>query len=85
MNSFSLHNVDDRLAVLIRQTAKTRKLSVNKTLLHLLESSLGITKKETSDHSDEFSDLCGVWSDKEKREFDNHTRSTSRIDAGDWK
>jgi hypothetical protein len=85
MNSFSLHNVDDRLAALIRQTAKTRKSSVNKTLLHLLESSLGITKKETSDHSNEFRDLCGVWSDKEKREFEAHARPTSRIDAEDWK
>jgi hypothetical protein len=85
MNSFSLHTVDDHLAALIRQTAKTRKSSVNKTLLHLLEASLGVTPKETSDHSDEFSDLSGVWSDKDKREFETHARPTSRIDPEDWK
>lgn len=84
MKSITIHDLDDPLNKLIRERAQQEGLSINKTIKKILADALGFNKTKQS-KTDEFNDLCGVWSVADHEEFTHKTADFERIDASDWK
>ena len=84
MKSITIHGLDHQLDKLIRKRAKKHGLSLNKTMKNLLEESLGIKKLPDYDHSEDFMDLFGTWSEEDKKKFDESISELEKIDEEDW-
>jgi plasmid stability protein len=84
MKSITIHNLDDPLDRLLQERAKSRGMSLNKTIKSLLAESLGIKPKTVQDHAAEFSDLFGSWSAADARAFTQAVKDFEKIDAEDW-
>jgi tRNA(fMet)-specific endonuclease VapC len=67
MKSITIHGLDDPLDSLIRQRAKKKKMSLNKTIKELLRESLGLESIDQHNHKKDFQDLFGVWTKAEAR------------------
>ncbi len=83
MTSITIHNLDSELQTRIKEQAMVQGLSLNKTIKNLLRKSLGITRK--GEKKSDFSRFCGVWSDKEFKEFEKNTQQFEVIDEEEWK
>ena len=84
MKSITIHGLDETLDKLIRKRAKKHGNSLNKTIKRLLEESLGIHKKQNSDHREDFLDLFGIWTKKNAAQFRDSIRDLEIIDKKDW-
>lgn len=86
MKSITIHGIDDSLDHRLRKKATEEGLSINKTVKKILSTSFGLTPtgKPPADHRQEFLDLFGVWSQKDKKEFDLTCKEFDRIDPEDW-
>ena len=84
MKSITIHGMDETLDKLIRKRAQKQGNSLNKTIKRLLEESLGIRKKNNSNHRDDFLDLFGVWTKREVERFDGILKDFEKIDKEDW-
>ena len=85
MKSITIHGLDHQLDKLIRKRAKKHGISLNKTMKNLLEESLGIKKLPDYDHSEDFMDLFGTWSEEDKKKFDENISELEKIDEKDWR
>ena len=85
MKSITIHGLDHQLDKLIRKLAKKHGISLNKTMKNLLEESLGIKKLQDYDHSEDFMDLFGTWSEEDKKKFDENISELEKIDEKDWR
>jgi len=85
MKSITIHGLDHQLDKLIRKRAKKHGISLNKTMKNLLEESLGIKKLPDYDHSEDFMDLFGTWSEEDKKKFDESISELDKIDEKDWR
>jgi len=84
MKSITLHGIDSKLDDLIKRKARKQGQSLNKTIKKLLEKSLGLNSDIEGDRRKEFTDLFGIWSKDEVKEFDKHTKDFEQIDNEDW-
>ena len=84
MKSITIHGLDDTLDRLIKKRAKKQGSSLNKTIKRLLEESLGLDKKQHTDHRDDFLDLFGIWPKKEAQQFAEHIQDLEKIDKKEW-
>lgn len=84
MKSITIHALDHQLDKLIRKRARKDGKSLNKTIKSLLEESLGISKLQDYDHSEDFMDLFGTWSEGDKKTFDESINDLEKIDEKDW-
>jgi len=85
MTTLTVHALDATLSHKLKSYAAEQQKSLNQSVKELLAVALGITAPRKKDHRDEFIDLCGVWSDKEVREFQKNTACFSEIEEGMWK
>ena len=69
----------------IREKSKNDNTSLNKTIQSLLKKALGLSTKLDNNHEDEFADFLGVWSKKDKNDFNKNINDLNRIDESDWK
>jgi len=84
MKSITIHGLDHQLDKLIRKRAKKHGISLNKTIKNLLDESLGIKKLPDYDHSEDFMDMFGTWSEEDKKKFDKSISDLEKIDEKDW-
>ena len=84
MKSLTIHGLNEDLDKSIRDKARERGLSINKTLKELLGKALGISNSPTQDRHDEFLDLYGVWSAEDAAELKKNLKTCEQIDPGDW-
>ncbi len=84
MKSITIHGLDEGLDKSIRDKARERGLSINKTLKELLGKALGLNNPQIHDRRDEFLDLYGVWSAEDAAEFKKNSETCDQIDPGDW-
>ena len=84
MKSITIHGLDHQLDKLIRKRAKKHGISLNKTIKNLLEESLGIKKLPDYDHSEDFMDMFGTWSEEDNKKFDKSISDLEKIDEKDW-
>lgn len=83
MTSITIHGLEDPLDSLIRERARNQGLSLNKTIKQLLAESLGISHTMPK-NSNDFTDLCGIWSSEDLEEFTRSTQELSATDLKDW-
>ena len=85
MKSITIHNLDDSMDSLIRKKATEEGLSLNKTIKKLLRQTLGLSKRETVNVHENYSDLFGTWDKKDIDEFNKNTADFEKIFEDDWK
>ncbi|RPI77580.1 MAG: hypothetical protein EHM45_08515 [Desulfobacteraceae bacterium] len=86
MKSITIHNIDGQLVELIKSKAKAKGTSVNKTILQLIEESLGIKSQGKGfKHRTDFSEFCGLWTKEDLAEFEKRTKEFEKIQPKDWK
>ena len=84
-SSITIHNIHDKLDQKIRQLAKERNTSINKTVKKLLEKQLNISNKNARQNNlHAFQDLCGIWSEDEFNTFNDKVGDLSDINPDDW-
>lgn len=84
MKSMTIHGIDKQLEDLIKSKAKSERLSINKTIKKLLETSLGIKPQPSRKNLDEFKEFCGVWSREDLEVFEEKTVRLRTVDKEDW-
>ncbi len=67
----------------LQMLAKKNKTSINKTIITMINKSLGID--DTIDKARDLSDVAGTWSEKDFKEFIINTRDFAAIDDEVWK
>ncbi len=80
MKSITIHDLDAFLDAKIKERANKEGISINKAIKKILGEVLIDQKNIKSDHSDDFKDLFGIWSDNERREFFENTRQFETIE-----
>ena len=85
MKVITLRNIPPEVARLIEARSKETGLSLNKTVIRLLEESLGTRGSPSvpKKHRD-LDDLAGVWTEQEAREFDKILEDQRQIDPDIW-
>ncbi len=83
MKSFTIHNIDERLAKEIKKIAQREGKSINQTVKTLLQKTLGHGYDEQIRRS-EFLDLFGVWNEEDELEFKRNVQELSKINDQDW-
>jgi hypothetical protein len=86
MKAIILRDVPPELARLIRRRAEQEKMSLNKTVVRLLEEGTGLQeKKKGKSLHDDLDGLAGVWTQKEARDFERALQKQRTIDPDLWK
>ena len=85
MKSITIHNLDERLAVLIEKISKKEGVSQNNTIKKLLLKALGISERSETEQKSEYKDLFGIWTATDYQEFQKHMDEFSKVDPKDWK
>jgi hypothetical protein len=82
MSQITLRKLPRDLERLVRRQARSRRLSLNKTIIALLKGSLGIADDDQKGTG--LAALAGTWSAAEAEEFDRNTAFLEQIDRGVW-
>ncbi len=84
MKSITLHNIDDSLLTLVKEHAKSQNQSINQFLKNLIERSIGYQKTKQPRFANDFKDICGVWTQEDRLEFENSIKEFEKTDPEDW-
>jgi hypothetical protein len=85
MRAITLRNLPPELEKLIEEEAAESGLSLNRTVIRLLEKSAGPrTGKQKKRVYRDLDHLAGSWSDEQKAEFDRALAEQRRIDPELW-
>jgi uncharacterized protein CbrC (UPF0167 family) len=85
MKSLTLHNIDEPLLALVKEKAKAQNMSINQFLKDVIEKTIGYKKAKKPRYIEDFKDVCGVWSQKQRLEFENNVKEFDTIDQEDWR
>lgn len=85
MKSITIHKLEDRVVAVIERIANQEGSSLNKTIKRLLASAVGLGPEDKDKNQKEFSDLFGVWSEEEFKDFQKGTQDFAKTDPKDWK
>ncbi|MFH0787156.1 MAG: antitoxin [Pseudomonadota bacterium] len=85
MKSLSLRGIQGDLAENLKKISQIEGTSLNKTVLKLLEASVGMRKKRRFNIYHDLDDLAGTWSSREEKEFKEKTQFFEKIDKDLWK
>jgi hypothetical protein len=86
MKAITLRDVPPELARLIQRRAEQEKMSLNKTVVRLLEEGTGLQqKKKGKPLHDDLDALAGSWTQKEARDFEQALEKQRAIDPDLWK
>jgi len=90
MKQTTVRGIDGTLARKLRQEARRRGLSLNRTVLLLLRQATGLTKltDPAPRQTERFTDLdhlAGTWSAQEAEEFERAIEGLRRVDEEMWR
>lgn len=83
MFAITARNIPPRLMAAIRQRADASGLSLNKTVLRMLEEAAGQRKRVRELHPD-LDHLAGSWSEEEAAAFETALNEHRRVDSEHW-
>jgi phosphoribosylformimino-5-aminoimidazole carboxamide ribonucleotide (ProFAR) isomerase len=83
MSSITIHNLDNDLERVIRETAESQHTSLNKVIKKVLRESFGLDTKRKK--KSDFSEFVETWSEAEAMEFENNIQEFETIDSEMWK
>jgi hypothetical protein len=84
MKPITLRNLPPRVALAIRQRARERGLSLNKTIIGMLEESVGGPERKGRRLYHDLDHLFGTWTPDEAGEFEADLREQRKIDPELW-
>ena len=83
MSQITLRKLPENIEKQIKNLAKRNRVSINKTVISLLEKALG-TERESKRKRD-LSKLAGTWDESESNEFDHLINNTfGKVDEEIW-
>jgi len=85
MATMTIRGIDDEVAKLLKERAKTEGISVNALLLKMVKESLGIEKRRRIKIYHDLDHLAGTWSEKDLKEFQKNVEDLERIDEEIWR
>ncbi len=86
MGSISIRGIDDELAALLKETASSKKMSVNQFVLETLKKQVGLRKeKRFSLEWHDLDNLFGKWSEEEFFQIQKKIDNERTIDEELWK
>lgn len=85
MATMTIREIDDEVAKLLKERAKTEGMSVNALLLKMVKESLGIEKKRRIKIYHDLDHLAGTWSEKDLKEFQKNVEYLEKIDEEIWR
>lgn len=85
MSTMTIRGLDDLTIRALKEKAKQEGMSVNLTLVKLLQEELGLKKKKRTVVYNDLDYLAGTWSDKDFREFKKKIEDFEKIDETTWK
>ncbi len=87
MGTISIHGLDPELERVLRERARGRHESLNRTIKEALALGLGSERSEERRHHvrEMFSEFLGAWDEEEARAFDRTTAELRRVDPEDWR
>ena len=84
MNPITLRNLPPALAQYVRRVARERRLSLNRTVIALLEEASGLVGKKPKRVYHDLDHLMGTWSKEESDAFLRDLQEQRRIDPELW-
>jgi plasmid stability protein len=85
MSTMTIRGLDDLTIRALKEKAKQEGMSVNSTLVKLLQEELGLKKKKRTVVYNDLDYLAGTWSDKDFKEFKKKIEDFEKIDETTWK
>lgn len=87
MKQITLRDIPDDIAKIIEKKSKKDKLSLNRTIISLLERGVGVASgnKSAGPLYHDLDHLFGAWSEKEAEEFESKLKRQRGIDEDVWK
>lgn len=85
MVTMTIRGIDDEVAKLLKDRAKSEEMSVNGLILKMVNESLGIEKKKRIKTYRDLDHLAGTWSEKDLYEFQKNVEDMEKIDEEIWK
>lgn len=82
MSSMTIRNVSTELAAALKEEKQRRGLSLNRTVLALMEESLGASGNIRSNG---LGRLAGTWSDDRFTQFEESVASFGKVDSELWR
>ncbi len=82
MANLTIKQIEEGLLQRLREQASRRNQSMNSFIRELLARAVGYEPGATT--YDDLSDLAGVWSEEDQREFDDRTRPFREVDPSLW-
>ncbi len=84
MNAITLRKIPPNLQKVIQERANSEGLSLNKTVLRMLEESAGLRRNVERVLHHDLDQLAGTWSAEEARAFDRALEEQRKIDPELW-
>lgn len=83
MSTISIHDLDADVEKKLRELARERRQSLNKTIKEVLEQDLGGGSRRHR-NAGRFARFRGRWTEKDYKEFAASTRDLRKVDPRDW-
>lgn len=83
-SNFNLRNLAPEVMLLLKKEAVKQKISVNSLILEILKQGLGVAHPTKKAVFHDLDHLAGTWSDKDKKAFDDSTKSFEKLDKELW-
>ena len=84
MKAITLRNIPANIERLLERRAREWGLSLNRTVLRLLEDALGVDQRPVNDRHHDLDHLAGSWTAHDATAFDEVLRDLRAIDRELW-
>jgi len=84
MKTLTIRGIDPQLAEEIRKRAIKSGESINKLMLNLLRSALGLGNKKEFPIYHDLDHLAGTWTEEDEIEFNQNIQAFEKIDEDMW-
>ncbi len=84
MKTLTIRGIDAELADKIKERATKSGESINKLILRVLKSALGLGEKQVFPIYHDLDRLAGTWNKEDEEEFHNNIRELSKVDPELW-
>lgn len=85
MSTMTIRGFDERTIKALREKAKQEGMSINATIVKLVQEELGLKKKKRIVVYNDLDHLAGTWNDKEYKEFQKRIKDFEVIDENMWR
>ena len=84
MKTLTIRGIDAELSDKIKETATKSGESINKLILRVLTSALGLGEKQVFPIYHDLDHLAGTWTNEDGEEFHNSIRALNEVDPELW-